>query len=443
VPPKKKGAPELPASKTAVSEKKKKGENIPSCSERAAALMEDINKKSKGRAILMKASDYRLPYLTKRLPTGLLTLDLALRGGFPAGGISQIIGRRNSGKTLLAWLMIRQLQHFLGDKMRVLLAMTEIPADRSQARNTGVVISLGDGDIAELNKARKLNGREEFTKEEMKELKREIGTIHELHATSVEDFYDVVLRSVEENIYHLIVIDSIGNALSNAEVENASVHDKTYGGTSAPNTTFLKKLTNMLTMPSEWSEVRDTCLIGINQVRDNIKDPNKAYKSPGGNALEHAKLVDLYLESGSQIGSDEKMFVNTNEGPKTSQRFVATGKQVNWKIEKGKAGMHEGERGTYAYDFRINNVDFYTDTLVAGVQHGVVEMAGAWYGIRNPVDPNSYLVRTNGKDAFIKALYDNTIANSQGGTPELSFMNFIRDECFKKLDINIHYDWEM
>jgi RecA/RadA recombinase len=96
----------------------------------------------------------------------------------------------------------------------------------------------------------------------------------------------VILRAVEQNTYHLIIIDSIGNALANAEQENESVHDKTYGGTSAPNTTFLKKLTNMLTMETDWGDVRDPCIIGINQVRDNIKDPNAPYKAPGGNALK-------------------------------------------------------------------------------------------------------------------------------------------------------------
>jgi RecA/RadA recombinase len=437
VPKKKKGAEGEAAPKSAV----KKGTPPPTPSERAAALRADINKEGKGKVLIMRASDYRLPYLTKRAPTGLLTVDLALRGGFPCGGLSQIIGRRNAGKTLLAWLMIRQLQYFLGEKARVLLAMTEIPADRSQARKAGVKISLGDEDIKELSKARQKNGWPPYTKEEIAEFKKEIGTIDELHATTAEDFYDVILRAVDENIYHIIVIDSIGNALAAAEQENESVHDKTYGGTSAPNTTFLKKLTNMLTMPTAYGEVRDTCIIGINQVRDNIKDPNKPYKAPGGNALEHAKLVDLYVESGPQLGSEEKIYTITSDGPKTTQRFLAYGKQVNWKIEKGKAGIHEGERGSYVYDFRINTADFYTDTLVAGVQNGVIEMAGAWYGIPNPNDPGSFLLRCQGKDAFIQALAEDAAAKAVAEDPN-SFMNYIRDACFKKHDINIHYDWE-
>ena len=112
--------------------------------------------------------------------------------------------------------------------------------------------------------------------------------------------------------------------LAAAEQENESVHDKVYGGISAPNTTFLKKLTNMMTMRTDEGQVRDTCVIGINQVRDNIKDPNAPYKAPGGNALEHAKLVDIYIESGGLIG-DQPVF--TPAGWK--QQFVPTGKKTS------------------------------------------------------------------------------------------------------------------
>lgn len=434
---KKKGAAPPPASKSFAA--KKEESKTPSRDERAAALMEDINKKTRGRAVIMAASDYVLPYLTKRLPTGLLTLDIALRGGFPAGGISQIIGRKNAGKSWISWQVIRQLQHMLGDKLKVLLAMTEIPADRSQARLAGVRISMGKQYIEETNKARVQNGLQPLTKDEVDDLLDETGTFHELHALAAEDFFDAVLRAVEDNIYHLVVIDSIGNILSAAAQENESVHDKTYGGIAGPNTTFLQKLTNLLTMRDAWGNVRDTTILGINQVRDNIKDPNKAYKAPGGNALEHAKLVDLYVESGQMLGQEEKVLKMTNEGLKTVQQFKPFGKQVNWRIEKGKAGMHEGDRGTYVYDFGIGTADFYTDTIIAGLTYGVIEGSG-WYSIPHPTEAGKTLVRVQGRDNLIKVLADDAKAKAETGDTA-TLMNYIRDQCFKKVGININYDW--
>lgn len=417
--------------------KLKKGDNIPSRAERAAALMADVNKKMAGRAILKSASDYVMPWAIKRVPTGLLTMDVALRGGFPCGGLSQVIGRRNSGKTLSMWLAVRQLQHMLGDKMMVLLAMTELTADRDQARKAGVKIALGKEEVEALNHERHEKGLPPLTKKEIEEISPQIGTIHELHAMTAEDFYDVVLRAVEENTYHLIVIDSIGNALANAEQENESVKDKTYGGTSAPNTTFLKKLTNLLTMETEWGGVRDTCVIGINQVRDNIKDPNAPYKSPGGNALEHAKLVDIFMESGAIIG--EEIPTQTPQGLK--KVFKQTGKEVNWKIVKGKAGMHEGEKGKLLFSFGTSNFDFILDHIVAGLTHGVVEQAGAWLSIADP-DTGEILIKSQGRDAFVKALTDDAIEKWKEGRSD-TLLNHIREAVFRKKNINIRYDnWD-
>lgn len=393
--------------------------------ERAAALMADVNKKFRGRAVLKSAVDYQLPWYTKRLPTGLLTLDLTLKGGWPAGGLSQIIGRKNSGKSLLAWHTIREMQRILGNELSVLLAMTEMAADRTQARAAGVQITLGKEEIAVQNEIRRLTGKPPLTQKEIDALWPQVGTIHELHALSAEDFYDVILSGIESNTYHLIVLDSIGNIMANAEHENESVHDKTYGGSSGPNTTFLKKMTNLLTMETEEGEVRDTCILAINQVRDNIKDPHKAYRAPGGNTLEHAKLVDLYIETGGAIGEHRPVY--TIDGWK--QQFVSVGKEVNWKIEKGKAGMHEGERGRFAFLFENDNIDFYTDAIVAGVTSGIIEQAGAWLGIRHPEKPDEYILRTQGKEAFVTALSQN---------PQV--MSYIRSACFAKHGIHINYD---
>jgi RecA/RadA recombinase len=415
--------------------KRKPEDKVPSHRDRIDALEADVKKEFRGRAVMMNASDYVLPYYYKRLPTGLPTLDVELKGGWPAGGLSQLIGRKNAGKTALMWMTVRQLQAFLGEKTRVLLAMTEIPADRKQGRLLGAQISLGDTDIEMMNDARKAAGWPPFTKEEVANFKHEVGTIKEIHAESAEDFYDIILRAVEGNMFHLVVIDSIGNALAAAEQENESIKDKTYGGTSAPNTTFLKKLTNLLTMRTEWGELRDTCVLGINQVRDNIKDPNKKYKAPGGNSLEHAKLVDLYVESGGFIGGEESIM--TPEGRKN--RWRAHGKEVFWTIEKGKAGLHEGAKGSYVYDFDTNSVNYFADAFVAGVMNGVVIAEGAWIGIPDPNDPEKFLMRIQGRENFIAALAADFQAKAN--TDEMSYFEFIQDQCFRRNNI-VPNNWD-
>lgn len=406
--------------------------------DRAAAFMANFNKSMKGHAMVKRASDYSLPYLTRRLPTGLLSLDLELRGGFPAGGLSQIAGPKNSGKSYLTWQVIRQLQHILGDKMMVLLAMTEMRADRLQARLAGVQIALANEDIAEMEKARMAQGQAPFAPDEIASLKHEVGMIHELHGESAESLYDGILLAVEQDIYHLIVIDSFGSIMSEMEAESESLSEKQYAGSSGVNTKFCRKLSALLTIDTEEGKARSTAIIGINQIRDNIGDPNKEWKTPGGRALEHTKFVDVWVQSGKQVGYEDKVF--TPEGNK--QRYIQTGKEVNWKIEKGKAGIHEGGKGTYVYDFRVNAADFYLDTLVAGVRHGIIEQAGPYLGIRDPNNPSEYLLRAQGRENFVRALIEDDRAKAAAGTPETSLMNTLRNIAFRKEGIFISYDWE-
>jgi hypothetical protein len=181
VPPKKKGPVDEPAPKPHAA--KRKQEAVPpSRDERADALKEWFNKKMKNkdgsmRAQLKLASEYTLPFMTKRLPTGLLSLDVALGGGFPAGAISEVIGAFKSGKSWLYWQLIRQLQYYLGNKMKVLIAMTEMRADKTQGRAAGVAVALADEDINSLDAARVAAGVPKFTKEERQEMKHEIGEI--------------------------------------------------------------------------------------------------------------------------------------------------------------------------------------------------------------------------------------------------------------------------
>ena len=412
-------------------------EKGPSRAERAAALAVEINKKQKGRAQVKLASEYVLPFMTKRMPTGLLSLDVELRGGWPCGGLSQLVGPYNSGKTYLAWQTIRQQQFYKNEDFSCLLAMVEMRADRTQARRAGVAISLGDEDIEALERARVEAGWPKFTKEELKALRFEIGKIYETHAESAEKLFDTVLRGIEDNAYHLIVIDSFGSIMSAAEAESKSLEEKTYGGAAKPITEFLRKMGSLLTMDDSSGHPRDVCILGINQVRDAIGNPNLDYRSPGGRALEHYKFVDVLVQSGRQLGYEEDLF--TSQG--TKKRFVQTGKEVNWKIVKGKAGIHEGGRGSYNFDFRTCAGDFYTDTLVAGVRAGVIQMNGAYYNLTSPQDPSKSLLMKQGKDNFVQALVEDAQVCAAEGKDE-SLMNLVRQEVFKKYDINIEYDWK-
>lgn len=419
---------------------KPKGEAVPSVPvsrrDSALLLMSDVNKAFKGKAVIHQGDQVNQTSLTKRLRTGLLTLDVALAGGFPSAAVSQIAGPKNSGKSWMYWQVIRQLQQSLGDKTSVLLAMTEMKADKSQGRKAGVAVAYSEEDIEMMNLARLHSGLPALSPEAVQDMRHQIGTIHELYAESAESMFDCVLRGVERNAYHLIVIDSIGSLISGAEAEADSLLQKTYGGAASVISQFLRKLCLLLNTKTEDGHERDTCILCINQVRDAIGDPHKEYRSPGGKALDHAKFVDLFVNSGAKRGI-EGAPVNTIDGVK--KQWLQTGKEINWKIEKGKVGIHEGAKGSYVYDFDSNTADFELDYLVAGLRYNVIQSAGAWLTLTD--ESGNPLLKECGKEAFTNALAEDYIQKTEQGNKD-TLMEYIRKRVYRAADIHVKYDWD-
>jgi RecA/RadA recombinase len=432
------------AEQVVVHRKKGKKEEIPNRDARAVALREWVNDKMKGRAELIAASDYTLPFLTKRLPTGLLTLDRELMGGFPAGGLNQISGPASAGKNYVIACIVRQLQFFLGAKTKVLYALTEMRLDRSQLKRAGARVAYNDDDIIGMDQARQKQGLPPYTPEEIAALKDQVGEIDELHGLAAEDLYDAVLAAVESDVYHLIVIDSFGNIMSAAEQEAESVGDQQRGGAAGVTGKFCRILASLLTMKDEYGRSRSTCVIGLNQVREDMKNPDQ-FRNPGGRALQHATFVNLWVQSGKFLTTEEKAMA-PGGGQRTDYNRWA--KEVNWQIKKGKAGIHEGGSGTYLFDFRIDQADFYADTLIAGVEAGIILQNAAWLGIPAPTETSTdpakienWLVYENGREKFKQALIDDAMAKAAAGDPN-SLMNYIRNKVFLKDGITISYDWE-
>ncbi|MEK7136952.1 MAG: ATPase domain-containing protein, partial [Patescibacteria group bacterium] len=72
------------------------------------AALADIEKQY-GAGAIMKMGE--MPHITiERVPSGSLSLDIALGGGVPKGRIIEIYGPESSGKTTLALHMIAEIQ---------------------------------------------------------------------------------------------------------------------------------------------------------------------------------------------------------------------------------------------------------------------------------------------------------------------------------------------
>jgi biotin carboxyl carrier protein len=121
--------------------------------DRAAAiesLIKGINSKARGAVVVRGAEAVTSPWMYLRRPVGIPSLDIALNGGVPAGGISRWWGEKSSGKDMLFWNAVRQQQDIMGDNAAVAMADTDTGIDKTQARMLGVILPYSETEIRKL-----------------------------------------------------------------------------------------------------------------------------------------------------------------------------------------------------------------------------------------------------------------------------------------------------
>jgi recombination protein RecA len=343
------------------------------------ALMASINKQFDGKAVLRQGADISNVFMLRR-PTGILSLDLEIGGGLPAGGLTQIIGKFSAGKTYLTNRIMATAQETYGDQFAGAACMTEQRYDKWFAkRQCQFRLAYSDEEIAVLQHINRQNGNPEFTPENIAWFKDQVGQFTEAIGSTAEEILEIACQQVESNIFQVLHIDSFGALLTKAEAEaKDGLDQKHYGGAAGVVTAFMHRLHAALNLPDKYGRPNTTTVIGINQYRDNVgKDSQwRPMKVAGGNALAHGKLLDIHVEQGTKI----KHSLGGNE-------FVYVGKEINWEITKGKAGCHDGGRGTYKFYWGEQGygfgVDIYSDLLVAGLDSEVIQQSGAWYSYGN------------------------------------------------------------
>jgi RecA/RadA recombinase len=403
-------------SKKAAKEEEKKAPKVRvtkdmSRDDRLAVLKQNINGLFKGRTLLQSGDEFSNVFILRR-PTGITSLDVAIGGGLPAGGLTQIIGLDGAGKDYITNRTIANLQATYGERTAVLCAMTELAYDKEYAKKCGVRIAFTKDEIDNWERS---IGRK-FTAEEKKWATDEVGTFHQLMAGTAEELLEATVQCIESNLYQIVVINSFGALLPEAEAEaDNGIADKHYGGASGSITAFIKRLHSALNLPDSRGNPNLTTVIGINQVRENMgKDAQwNPFRTAGGRALKHGKLVDIMLQSRSKIdlpGSDKKIFV---------------GKEIHWEILKGKAGCHDGPKGMYPFYYGKHGYGFGADVcqdlISVAASLGIITMSGSWISF----DDGKVSIKAQGAVKFAHEL-----AAIPGAFEQ------IRKRCFDQLKIN-------
>jgi len=363
----------------------------PTRAERLDAFEKHVAKEYKGKGLLMNGDEYEAPFMVRRIPTGILELDLALNGGFPCGGVSEIIGAESSGKTTLLNQVFRYQQQIQGKEACLGIAMTEQPFDKGHAKfNCGVDIAIHAKEIEAIEATLK----RKLSKEEKAAMGNQTGVFKELAAGTVEALYDMLLDAVGSKAFHVIGLDSWGSILTESE-SDSTMQDKMYagGGGASVNASWARRLSPEFVVPRE-GERNYTALIGINQYRIKMNanpkaGPMKQMSVQGGHALKHIKLVSVFLESFDLV-------------EEVGGRRKQIGKRVKWTVMKGKAGCHDGGKGEYQIRYGVG-IDILREHLMAATLRGVVVNKGAWYYLMDSSD-DTVVLKACGKDAFLELL---------------------------------------
>lgn len=318
--------------------------------------------------VIVTASHANCSYKLRR-PTGVLSMDIALAGGFPASAPSVIVGPEGVGKDFLLWKTCGEVQRIYGDDFAMAVYLTEFMPDKGQMRMAGLQVGYSDDEIAELSLARAQQGRPPFTEAEIADLKAQTGQIAIITGVTAEDGFDILSEFLQSNTCQIIAVNSIGFLQTEAKEATDSFADFAQQRNEAMLLTKVAPKFAMLM--NNLSTRNETSILFINQVRAKdgavnvrgrpVTDRDKYKAAAQSMALRHGLAIEVSLYRGKTI-YDEGIYL---------------GREVNWELTKGKLGTHDGIRGEYSYLYD-DGIDAASDTLAVAMKLGVVQKSGSW-----------------------------------------------------------------